>query len=78
MKIENENKTKAQELKEKYKDFMAAQDDFYSAYKAEFGESRELELLIYQGIQIDYKQKEYFKSLTELIDNTDFESKEKN
>ena len=71
--MENELKQKAQEMLEKYENFKDAQQNFYSAYKAEFGEMRELELLIYKGIQVDYKQEEYFDSLMELISNTDFE-----
>ena len=71
--MENEIKQKAQEMLEKYKNFKAAQQNFYSAYKAEFGETRELELLIYKGIQAIYKQEEYFDSLMDLISNTDFE-----
>lgn len=73
MKTDNEISQKVQELRKKYKDFMAAQDDFYATYKAEYAETRELDLLIYNGIQIDYKQKEYFNRLTELIDNTLYE-----
>lgn len=73
MKIDNEISQKAQELKEKYKDFLEAQDGFYSTYKAEFAETRELDLLIYNGIQINYKLKEYFNRLAELIDNTLYE-----
>ena len=71
--MENKIKQKAQEMREKYKDFKDAQQNFYSAYKAEFGETRELELLIYKGVQVDYKQEEYFDSLADLISNTDNE-----
>lgn len=71
--MENKIKQKAQEMREKYKNFKAAQENFYSAYKAEFGETREWELLIYKGIQIEYKQKEYFEDLMDLISNTDNE-----
>lgn len=73
MKTENEIKQKAQELLEKYRDFLESQDDFYSTYKAEFAGTRELDLLIYNGIQINYKLKEYFNRLAELIDNTLYE-----
>lgn len=60
-------------MREKYKNFKDAQQNFYSAYEAEFGDTRELELLIYKGIQTSYKQEEYFDDLADLINNTDFE-----
>ena len=65
--MENKIKQKAQEMREKYKNFKDAQQNFYSAYKAEFGDTRELELLIYKGIQASYRQEEYFDSLMDLI-----------
>lgn len=71
--MKNELKQKAQEMLEKYENFKDAQQNFYSAYKAEFGNTRELELLIYKGIQASYRQEKYFDSLMELISNTDFE-----
>lgn len=72
MNIENKIKQKAQELREKYRELRRAQDDFYSAYSAEFGEPREWELLIHQGNQIHYHEKDYFSRLADLMSITDF------
>lgn len=71
--MENKIKQKAKKIVKKYKKFKVAQLNFYSAYEAKFGNTRELKLLIGKGIQASDRQREFFYDLMDLMSNTDFE-----